>query len=260
MPTRLDSVVIDTPNPVGLAAWWSLALGWAPPEPDPAGDPDEVVVRPRDGEPGLDLVFGRASDVVRIKNRVHLDLASQSLRDQCDLGERLRAAGARQVDIGQGDVPWIVLADPDGNEFCVLEPRDRYRAAGSVAAIVVDAEDPPSLAQFWATATGWRVTDSGPAGAALHPTADPNGSARAAGPYLEFVPVPEPHLVKNRLHLDVRPEPGSDQPVEVARLIGLGARRIEIGQSSAPAGEVSWVVLADPERNEFCVLRTPASA
>ena len=259
MPTRLDSLVIDTPDPAGLARWWSSALDWAPPEADLTGDPNEVAVRPRGGEPGLDLVFGRMSDVKRIKNRVHLDLASRSPQDQHDLGERLQAAGARPVDIGQGDVPWIVLADPEGNEFCVLEPRDRYRAAGSVAAVVVDAEDPPSLALFWAAATGWRVTDSGPAGAALHRTCEPGHSTGAVGPYLEFVPVPEPHLVKNRLHLDVRPGPGGDQAAEVARLIGLGARRIEIGQSSAPPEEISWVVLADPEGNEFCVLRTPAS-
>jgi hypothetical protein len=260
MPTQLDSLVIDTPDPAGLAGWWSSALDWAPPEADVGGDPDDVVVRPRDGEPGLDLVFVRGHDVKRIKNRVHLDLASQSLQDQRDLSERLLAAGARPVDIGQGDVPWIVLADPEGNEFCVLEARDRYRSAGSVAAVVVDAEDPPSLALFWAAATGWRVSDSGPAGAALHRTAEPHQRTGAVGPYLEFVPVPEPHLVKNRLHLDVRPDPGRDQVAEVARLIGLGARRVEIGQSAAPPETISWVVLADPEGNEFCVLRNPASA
>ena len=257
MPTRLDSLVIDTADPPALAAWWSRALGWAPPQGDPAGDPEDLLVRPPDAEPGLELVFVRVNEPKQDKNRVHLDLASASLQEQLDVVERLEELGARRVDIGQGDVPWVVLADPDGNEFCVLEPRNRYRAAGSVAAVVVDAEDPPSIARFWAAATGWRLTDDGPAGAALHPTAEPGRTTTGAvGPYLEFVPVPQPHRVKNRWHLDVRPESGGDQDGEVERLIRLGARRIEIGQSQAPPGQVTWVVLADPEGNEFCVLRT----
>jgi predicted enzyme related to lactoylglutathione lyase len=159
---------------------------------------------------------------------------------------------------GQGDVPWTVLADPEGNELCVLDPRERYRETGALAAIVVDAVEPVSLSRFWAAATGWTLTDSGPRGAALHPTVQAGVLTGAVGPYLEFVPTQEPHRVKNRWHLDVRPGPGDDQAAEVARLIGLGARRIEIGQSAAPAGSVTWTVLADPEGNEFCVLRTPA--
>ena len=76
--------------------------------------------------------------------------------------------------------------------------------------------------------------------------AGPPGS----GPSLVFVPVPEAKTIKNRLHIDVNPV-GCDQAQEVERLIGLGARRVDIGQ-----GEQTWVVLADPEGNEFCVLRS----
>lgn len=120
MPTRLDSLVIDTPDPAGLARWWSQALAWTATRTETPDGPEEFVVRPRESEPGLELVFGEVHDVKRGKNRVHLDLASQSLQDQRDIVDRLVQVGARPVDIGQGDVPWVVLADPEGNEFCVL--------------------------------------------------------------------------------------------------------------------------------------------
>ena len=71
-----------------------------------------------------------------------------------------------------------------------------------------------------------------------------------AKPTIVFGPVPEPKTVKNRLHIDVNPV-DCTRDEEVERLIGLGARRVDVGQ-----GEVSWVVLADPEGNEFCVLST----
>ena len=77
----------------------------------------------------------------------------------------------------------------------------------------------------------------------------PEGTSGALPyPDLLFIRVPEDKRVKNRLHLDLRPD---DQASEVARLEGMGARRVDIGQSA----DVSWVVMADPEGNEFCVLR-----
>jgi hypothetical protein len=109
--------------------------------------------------------------------------------------------------------------------------------------LVVDSANPERLAAFWMAALGWQP--SGRYQGAVE-VAGPPGS----GPSLTFVPVPEAKSVKNRLHIDVNPV-GCDQEQEVERLIGLGARRIDIGQ-----GEQSWVVLADPEGNEFCVLRS----
>ncbi|HET9658190.1 MAG TPA: VOC family protein [Kineosporiaceae bacterium] len=256
MATRLDCVVIDTPDPAGLARWWARALGWTPMLVEDADWPEDVSVVPPDGKPGIELVFVPVTDPKQAKNRIHLDLAARTAQEQADIVERLERLGARRVDIGQGEVPWTVLADPEGNELCVLDPRDRYRQTGSVGAVVVDAIEPVSLSRFWAAATGWTITDSGPNGAALHPTAEPGGSADAVGPYLEFVPSDEPHRVKNRWHLDVRPLPGADQAAEVERLLDLGARRAEVGQAGAPPEQVTWTVLADPEGNEFCVLCT----
>jgi hypothetical protein len=109
-----------------------------------------------------------------------------------------------------------------------------------------DCHDPSRLAAFWAEALGWRVTFADANEVSLEP---PTGSPdEGVMPDFEFLLVPEDKVVKNRLHLDLRP---SDQFAEVQRLIGLGAKRIDIGQGP----ECTWVVLADPEGNEFCVLR-----
>jgi hypothetical protein len=191
---------------------------------------------------GVPLVFVPVADAKVTKNRVHLDLRSADADDQAALVARLTGLGARPADIGQGDVPWVVLADPEGNELCVLDPREEYAATGTVAAIVVDAADPAAQARFWAEAAGWPLAGSSATTAWLRA---PSGT----GPFVEFVRVDEPKRVKNRLHLDVAPHTGDDHAAEVARLRALGATPADVGQ-----GEVTWVVLADPEGNELCVL------
>jgi predicted enzyme related to lactoylglutathione lyase len=244
MATRLTHLVVDTPDTVALAGWWAEALGWVVEFAEPA----EAYVVPPPGEPGVPLVFVPVDDAKAGKNRVHLDLASDTPAAQQALVDRLVASGAKAADIGQGDVPWAVLADPEGNELCVLEPRASYAGTGVVAAIVVDAVDPAALVSFWAEAAGW-VPVPPPSGfAALRA---PSG----AGPFLEFVRTGEPHAYKNRWHLDVAGFAGDDRDAAVAHLESLGAKRIEVGQSASPPSEVTWVVLADPEGNEFCVLR-----
>ena len=115
----------------------------------------------------------------------------------------------------------------------------------SIQCIDIDARDPLALAGFWQAALGWRRTYESPDEVVLEP---PEGSPQdGVAPDLLFIRVPDDKVVKNRLHLDLRPD---DQAAEVARLLALGATHIDLGQ-----GDVSWVVLADPEGNEFCVLR-----
>ena len=125
------------------------------------------------------------------KNRLHLDLASASLAEQAATVERLLGRGARRIDIGQEHVPWVVLADPEGNEFCVLDPRDRYMGVGPLAAVVVDAADPATLADFWAAAAGWPIGYRSDDGVSLH---RPGGRP----PDIDFVRVAEAKTVKNR--------------------------------------------------------------
>jgi hypothetical protein len=105
--------------------------------------------------------------------------------------------------------------------------------------VVVDAAQPAALGRWWADALGWVVTFEADDEFEIRPTPE-----RLPG--LVFVPVGHPSVTKNRLHPDFRPD---DQAAEVDRLLALGARRADVGQ-----GEQSWVVLADPEGNEFCVL------
>ena len=111
--------------------------------------------------------------------------------------------------------------------------------------IVVDCRDHRAQARWWAEALGRQVIyeDDDEAEVGTEP-------AGGGEPTMSFLPVGSDKTVKNRLHIDLAPRSGDDQAAEVARLEGLGARRIDVGQGP----EVSWVVMADPEGNEFCVL------
>ncbi|GAA3201384.1 VOC family protein [Nonomuraea roseoviolacea] len=242
MALRLVHLAMDARDPSTLGRFWAEALGWtvADEEPGETGVGPEGLAYPDPA--ALVLAVVAVPEPKTVKNRVHIDLATTSAAHQADLVARLRALGATPADVGQGDVPWTVLADPEGNELCVLEPREIYRDTGPMAAVVVDCADPRAMARFWGEAMDWtvhRVTDDQ---ATLR-------SAKGVGPYLEFLRAPDAKIVKNRIHLDLRPYPGDDQAAEVARLRALGATDVDLGQ-----GDVPWTVLADPEGNEFCVL------
>ena len=109
--------------------------------------------------------------------------------------------------------------------------------------IAVDAHDPAVLARFWAAVLDWQVVDVDEVDGDVAIGRDAD-----TWPQLLFLPVPDAKTVKNRLHLDLNPQ---DRDAEVDRLLGLGASRVDVGQGD----DVSWVVLADPEGNEFCVLQ-----
>ncbi|MBX6371980.1 MAG: VOC family protein [Acidothermus sp.] len=114
---RLYTVVIDAADPRGLARWWAEALGW-----QILHDGAEEVVVAKDDDSYPALIFVPVGEPKIVKNRVHLDLAPD---DRDREVSRLEAMGARRVDVGQGpQSTWVVLADPEGNEFCVLSSRD----------------------------------------------------------------------------------------------------------------------------------------
>jgi predicted enzyme related to lactoylglutathione lyase len=106
--------------------------------------------------------------------------------------------------------------------------------------VVVDCTDPLRVANFWAAVLDYQVVYTAPDEVVI-------AKDEHTYPGLVFVPVPEGKSMKNRLHIDLNPD---DQSAEVDRVIDLGAKRVDVGQ-----GDVTWVVLADPEGNEFCVLR-----
>ncbi|WP_416483878.1 VOC family protein [Streptomyces sp. CL12] len=246
MALRPVQVNIEALDPWAVGRFWAAALGWSAYRSGvstyvgPAGGlvrPDPVVV-------GIDVV-PVPEPKPAVKNRTHLDLATTSPAHQAELVAHLTALGATPVDVGQGEVPWRCLADPEGNEFCVLEPREVYRDTGPIAAVVVDCADPRAMARFWAAATDWAVHRVSDDLAVLR-------SAEGTGTYLEFLRTPDVRTAPDRVRLDLLPYPGDDTAAEVARLRSLGAADLDLGQ-----GDVPWTCLTDPEGHEFCVLALP---
>ena len=113
---RLGSITCDGSPTVGY--FWSNALGWPL-----VWDQDEETATRAPGGTGPFITWGPPVPVKTVKNRLHLDLAPDASADQGAEVDRLISLGASRIDIGQGDVPWVVMVDPDGNEFCVLTPR-----------------------------------------------------------------------------------------------------------------------------------------
>jgi len=117
--------------------------------------------------------------------------------------------------------------------------------AAALSTIVIDAHNAERLAEFWCQVLGWSRSDDVEPDGAIE-IIDP---ARTGSVTILFQPVPDQKATKNRMHLDIRPL-GVDQPEELDRLLELGAGRADVGQ-----GDETWVVLSDPEGNEFCLLR-----
>ncbi len=214
----------DARDPRRLGGFWAAALGAEPITDEP--DLMEARLRLAD-DVFLDLCFPRVAEPSAAPARLHPDLAGRA-----QVVQRLLGLGAEAADIGQGAVPWTVLADPGGNTFCVREDS----GVGPIAALLLDSADPDRDAAFWSEITGWVPT---PGTTSLrHPA--------GVGPLLEFWPEPEPSRGKNRLHLDVRPGAGDDDIVE--RVLGWGA--VPLGTPS----DLPWTAFTDPSGNEFCIL------
>jgi hypothetical protein len=242
MALRLVQVNFKARDDSALGRFWADALGWGASSEEPGA----TSVRPAgSGWPAPAVVTAdviAVPDPETVKYRAHLHLATTSADHRAELVARLKELGATPADVGQGEVPSTVLADPEGNVFCVLEPREIYRDTGPIAAVVVDCSDPRAIARFWGEAMDWT----------LHEMTDDHAVLRSAedvGPYLEFLRTPHLKDMWHRVHLDLLPDPVEDQAAEVARLEALGAKPADVGQ-----GDVPWKVLADPEGNEFCVL------
>ncbi|WP_236788736.1 VOC family protein [Amycolatopsis sp. GM8] len=196
MSTRLVAVWIGATRPAELAWFWAALLDW-----QLVGD--KVVRPPASDGCELDLIFVPEPGPKETKNRIHLDLASYSPEGQRATVERAQSLGARPRDIGQGRVPWEVMIDPQGNEFCVLEPRPGYTSTEALAAIVVDALDPSTLASEWTVRSGWRIGSRQPVVIGLRA---PTGR----GPWLEFLLSEDPKVHPNRVRLAVVGEGGQE--------------------------------------------------
>ena len=219
---RFLELCLDTTDPHSdIATFWAAVSGGRV-QPSTADAPADVVGD--HVQHGISICPVR--DAKTVKNRVHLDVYARSIDDLIALGARVELA-AEESGLG-----WTVMQDPEDNEFCAFlrEELPAYRIHG----IVVDSADHASTAAWWADALGARVTDNAEHGGGwstvLGATEDPVLT-------MDFVPVPEPKTVKNRLHWDV--------VGTVKEFLDRGATRLWDTRG--------WTVLADPEGNEFCV-------
>jgi predicted enzyme related to lactoylglutathione lyase len=237
MASHLLALCIDANDPPALARFWAGVLGW-----EVSGDPKDANALLPNDDTGFRIRFLPTREPKAGQNRMHLDLTSTSLEDQQQTVARSLGLGARHIDVGQRpEEGHVVLADPEGNEFCVIEPDNKFLAdCGYIGAISCDGS--PQVGYFWSEALGWPlVWDQDQETAIRSPLGGPK--ITWGGPPLM------PKAGKNRLHFDIAPPAHGDQRAEVDRLVSIGATRIDIGQ-----GEVAWVVMADPDGNEFCVL------
>jgi predicted enzyme related to lactoylglutathione lyase/catechol 2,3-dioxygenase-like lactoylglutathione lyase family enzyme len=238
MSARLVSLVMDANDPPLLARFWAEALGWTV-EEEPDGGP---ALAPTDATP-FGILFEHLPERKSSQNNIHLDLTTTSIDDQNDIVTRVLQAGGRHIDIGQNpDDDHVVLADPEGNELCIIEPGNKF-LAGCERLGAINCDGTRQTGYFWSEVLGWPLVWDQDEETAIRA---PDGT----GPLITWSGPPlMPKNGKNRLHLDIAPSPGGTQDEEVQRLISLGATRIDVGQ-----GEVDWVVMADPDGNEFCVL------
>jgi predicted enzyme related to lactoylglutathione lyase len=226
---------VGASDPAALARFWGGLLGWGPTD-DPRGG---VALEPSD-DTGFLLRFVPTDAPKVAPNQMHVDLTSASPEDQQRTVARALELGGRHIDIGQRpEEGHVVLADPEGNEFCVIGAGNAFLAeCGFLGAVASDGSR--EVGYFWSRALDWPLVWDQDEETAIR---SPEG-----GPKITWGGPPfRPKQPRNRLHLDLAP--GGDQQDEVDRLLALGATRVDVGRSDAP-----WVVLADPDGNEFCVL------
>src|SRR5215475_6496905 len=215
---RFKDLCLDAGDPARLGAFWSAVLGrtWQ------AQDNGDGLLT---GPTLQDTIWvNRVPEPKAVKQRVHLDVFTRDLAD-------LEALGATVVEPRHGTRTWTVLADPEGGEFCAF-PRSELPAE-RLHGLVVDSADPHGLAQWWATVYGVSVTVNDGWFTLQDVPCMPILT-------MDFVPVPEPKTVKNRIHWDVTVP-------AVAPLAEAGATVLR-----EPDADIGWYVLADPEGNEFC--------
>ena len=241
MPVELVALCVDANDPPSLARFWSGVLGWGLTD----DRSDAVVALLPDDETGFRIRFLPTMVAKSGQNRMHFDLTSTSLDNQQLTVARALDLGGRHIDVGQRpEEGHVVLADPEGNEFCVIGPGNAFLAdCGFLGALACDGSQ--EVGYFWSEALDWPLVWDQDQETAIR---SPRG-----GPKITWGGPPvRPKTGKNRLHLEVAPAAQGDLHTEVDRLLSLGATRIDIGQ-----GDVDRVVLADPDDNEFWVLPPP---
>jgi catechol 2,3-dioxygenase-like lactoylglutathione lyase family enzyme len=230
MVTRALTAAFDARDAGRLAKFWAGLLGRAV-----VDGAHGALLRGEDGQ--VDLRFVPSSSQKAGPNRTHLHLTSANPGDQERIVATARSLGASHLDVGQlPDEGHVVLADPEGNEFCVIEPGNSFLAGcGLLGELACDGTRDVGL--FWSAALGWPLVWDQDEETAIQ---SPLGGTKVAwgGPPLAA------KLGRNRQRFEIALDSGG-QDAEVARLVSLGASRLDV--------EDGVVVLADPDGNEFCV-------
>ena len=234
MSSHLVALCFDANDPRDVARFWAGVLGWEMAD-DSSGS---IALLPSD-DTGFRLRFIASEQQKVAQNHMHFDLTSNSDDQHETVASALRL-GARHIDVGQRpEEGQVVLADPEGNEFCVIEEGNKFLAdCGFIGAVSCNGSQ--AVGYFWSKALGWPLVWDQDQETAIRA---PHGGPKITwgGPPLML------KTGKDRLHFDLAAD--GDLGAEVDRLVSLGASRVDIGQ-----GDVNWVVMADPDGREFCVL------
>ena len=227
---RLHALCLDAREPDRLAEFWGSLLGWRPADDERGA----LALEPAD-DTGFRLRFVASAEPKTLQNLMHFDLTSTSLDDQATTVARVLELGGRHCDVGQGpDDDHVVLADPEGNEMCVIEPWNNFLAdCGFIGAVSSDGS--AQVGHFWSEALGWPLVWDQDGETAVQ---SPRGGTKVSwgGPPVAV------KRTRNRQRFDlVATEPDTD----LARLVDLGASRL--------ADVDGGVELADPDGNEFLV-------
>jgi hypothetical protein len=217
---RFKDLCVDAVDASRLGPWWADVLGrsWSP-GPNGGGGSVEGTT------PAHTVWVVDVPEAKRVKNRVHLDIYTRSLAD-------LEAVGATVVEAQHDDWGWTVMADPEGGEFCAFVSDEL--PAERVHGLVVDCADPYPIAAWWGRVYGADVVNHEQGYATVeHVPGMPILT-------MDFCPVPEPKVGKNRVHWDV-------VAPDVDALIAIGATRLR-----GPDDEIGWTVMVDPDGNDFC--------
>lgn len=219
---RFKDLCLDVVDEAAMARFWSAAAGLDVTTHTGGG---KILTGPT---PGHTIWLNDVPEPKTVKHRVHLDVRAASVAE-------ITALGAQQVS-ADGEFEWLVMSDPEGGEFCVFvsdEVAD-YR----LFEIGVDASNPTAIADWWGQVLGANVTHG------EHGLSYVDQIRGAPFDSVDFVSVPEPKSVKNRIHWDVTVK----NRAAIDELVTQGATILR-----ERGDEIEWTVLADPEGNEFCV-------
>jgi catechol 2,3-dioxygenase-like lactoylglutathione lyase family enzyme len=236
MTSSLTELCVDANDPLVLAGFWAGLLGRET-------DADGVVILPRE-DPELAIRFLPGPVRRTGPNQIHLHLTSATPEQQQSTVDRALALGGRHLDVGQKpEEGHVVLADPEGNELCVIEAGNSFLAdTAFLGELACDGTRAVGL--FWSRALDWPLVWDQDEETAIQ---SPLGGAKIAwgGP-----PV-RPRSGRNVMHFHVSPPSPDEQEAEVERLVSLGATQLD-----GARGDACGIALADPDGNEFCV-QTP---